>query len=118
MYVLQCGDPSGTGSGGPTYRFADENLPTDRRPAYPAGAVAMANSGQPGTNGSQFFIVYKDSELPPQYTAFGQVIEGLDIVKQVADAGTDGAFDPNPGGGHPKKQITITSLTMSAPAQS
>jgi peptidyl-prolyl cis-trans isomerase B (cyclophilin B) len=117
LYVLQCGDPSGTGSGGPAYRFADENLPTDRRPAYPAGAVAMANAG-PGSNGSQFFIIYKDSELPPNYTVLGKVTEGMDVVKQVADAGTDGAFDPSPGGGHPKKPVTITSLTMSAPAQS
>jgi peptidyl-prolyl cis-trans isomerase B (cyclophilin B) len=117
LYVLQCGDPSGTGSGGPAYRFADENLPTDRRPAYPAGAVAMANGG-PGTNGSQFFIIYKDSELSPDYTVVGQVTEGLDVVKQIADAGSDGAYDPNPGGGHPKKPVTITSLTMSAPLKS
>jgi peptidyl-prolyl cis-trans isomerase B (cyclophilin B) len=120
IFVLQCGDPSGSGGGGPSYRVADENLPTNRRPAYPEGSVAMANAG-PGTNGSQFFIIYKDSELPANYTLLGTVTEGLDIVKQVAAAGHDDAFKTNPdgsqgpGGGHPKKAVTITSLTMSAP---
>ena len=60
MYILQCGDPSGTGTGGPDYYVADENLPTDKSPAYPEGTVAMANSG-PNTNGSQFFLVYEDT---------------------------------------------------------
>jgi len=123
LFVLQCGDPSGTGSGGPSYRFADENLPTGRRPAYPEGTVGMANGG-PGTNGSQFFIIYKDTELSADYTVLGKVTEGLDVVKQVADAGSDDAFktnpdgSPGPGGGHPKKAVTITSLTMSGPSAS
>jgi peptidyl-prolyl cis-trans isomerase B (cyclophilin B) len=118
IYVLQCGDPSGTGSGGPSYQFADENLPTNKRPAYPQGTIAMANAGA-GTNGSQFFIVYKDIEnLPPNYTVLGKVTQGLDVVQKVADAGVTPADPSNPGDGAPKTKVTIESLTMSAPAQS
>ncbi len=118
FHVLQCGDPSGTGQGGPAYQFDDENLPTDQRPAYPAGSVAMANSG-PNTNGSQFFIVFGDTLLPASYTIFGHVTEGLDIAKQVGAAGDDGAFAQSggPGGGHPKKAITFKSVTV-GPVQS
>jgi peptidyl-prolyl cis-trans isomerase B (cyclophilin B) len=117
IYVLQCGDPSGTGAGGPSYEFADENLPTDKRPAYPAGTIAMANAGA-GTNGSQFFIVYKDiDQLPPNYTVWGKVTKGLDVVQKVADAGVTPADPSNPGDGKPKMAVTIQSLTMSAPAQ-
>ena len=95
LYVLQCGDPSASGSGGPGYQIADENLPADGQNDYPAGTVAMANAG-PGTSGSQFFIVYEDTTLPPAYSIWGKVTKGLDIVKQVAaqgttDGGTDGA---------------------------
>src|SRR5947209_6377383 len=75
IYVLQCGDPSGKGTGGPGYTFADENL---KGAKYPRGTVAMANSG-PGTNGSQFFLVYKDTQLDPNYTPFGTITKGLDI---------------------------------------
>jgi peptidyl-prolyl cis-trans isomerase B (cyclophilin B) len=116
-HVLQCGDPSGTGQGGPSYNFADENLPTDQRPTYVAGQVAMANTGTPGSNGSQFFIVFDDTDLPAQYTVFGKVTEGLDIAKQVAKAGDDNAFAKNPdgsqgaGGGHPKTKLTFTTVT-------
>ncbi|RLP83615.1 MULTISPECIES: peptidylprolyl isomerase [unclassified Micromonospora] len=121
--VLQCGDPSATGkgwretdgTGGPTYRLPEENLPTDKRPPYPEGVIAMANSGQPGSTGSQFFIVYGDSPLDPAYTVLGNITGGLDIVKDVAKAGDDGAFAPQPGGGHPKKEVIIKDLTMSAP---
>ncbi|MER7417487.1 peptidylprolyl isomerase [Micromonospora peucetia] len=121
--VLQCGDPSATGkgwretdgTGGPSYRFAEENLPTDKRPPYPEGVIAMANSGQPGSTGSQFFIVYGDSPLDPNYTVLGTITGGMDIVKQVAAAGDDKAFAQQAGGGHPKKEITIKKLTMSAP---
>jgi peptidyl-prolyl cis-trans isomerase B (cyclophilin B) len=117
IYVLQCGDPSGTGAGGPSYQFGDENLPTDKRPAYPAGTVAMANAGA-GTNGSQFFIVYKNiDQLPPNYTVWGKVTKGLDVVQKVADAGVTPADPSNPGDGKPKTAVTIQSLTMSAPAQ-
>jgi peptidyl-prolyl cis-trans isomerase B (cyclophilin B) len=113
--ALQCGDPAGTGAGGPTYRFADENLPVNRRPAYAAGSVAMANTGQPESNGSQFFFVFKDSDLQPQYTLIGKVIEGMDVLKKIADAGiAAGAQSPNEG--PPKLETVIQSLTVSAPA--
>jgi peptidyl-prolyl cis-trans isomerase B (cyclophilin B) len=117
IYVLQCGDPTATGRGGPTYRYAEENLPVDRRPAYPEGAVALAKTQQPGTSGSQFFIVYKDSDLPADYTVLGKITEGLDIVKKVAEAGI--TPDPNsqsPNDGAPKTEVKITSLTVAAPA--
>ncbi|WP_457033598.1 peptidylprolyl isomerase [Kitasatospora sp. P5_F3] len=81
IYVLQCGDPAGTGSGGPGYQFADENL---TGATYPAGTVAMANAG-PGTNGSQFFLVYKDTQLPPSYTPFGKITGGLDVLSRALD---------------------------------
>jgi peptidyl-prolyl cis-trans isomerase B (cyclophilin B) len=120
-YVLQCGDPSYTGSGGPGYTFADEYMPTSAGASagtsapstvtYPAGALAMANSGA-NTNGSQFFIVYRDSPFPPNYTVFGQITAGLDLVQQVGDAGDDGAFASDAGGGHPKKEVKIESLTV------
>ncbi|WP_433132204.1 peptidylprolyl isomerase [Micromonospora sp. CA-240977] len=121
--VLQCGDPSATGNGwrdtdgqgGPSYRMAEENLPTDKRPPYPEGVIAMANSGQPGSTGSQFFIVYGDSPLDPAYTVLGTVTGGLDIVKDVAKAGDDGAFAQQAGGGHPKKEVIIKDLAMSPP---
>jgi peptidyl-prolyl cis-trans isomerase B (cyclophilin B) len=119
--VLQCGDPSATGNGwrqtdgtgGPSYNMAEENLPTDKRPPYPEGVIAMANSAQPGSTGSQFFIVYGDSQLDPNYTVLGTVTGGLDLVKQVAAAGDDGAFAQQAGGGHPKKEIVINKLSMS-----
>jgi peptidyl-prolyl cis-trans isomerase B (cyclophilin B) len=112
MHVLQCGDPTGTGQGGPKYKFDNEYVPADLRPAYPAGVVAMANSGQPGTNGSQFFIVFGDTLLDPSYTIFGKVTQGLDVAQKVGAAGDDGAFEPNPGGGHPKTKLTFTTVTV------
>jgi peptidyl-prolyl cis-trans isomerase B (cyclophilin B) len=95
ILVLQCGDPTGTGTGSPGYTVPDENLPAEESDNYPAGTVAMANAG-PGTAGSQFFIVYGDTTLPPNYTIWGEVTSGLDIVERVAGAGvagggTDGA---------------------------
>ncbi|MFE7872396.1 peptidylprolyl isomerase [Micromonospora humida] len=119
--VLQCGDPSATGkgwrqtdgTGGPSYGMAEENLPTDKRPPYPEGVIAMANSGQPGSTGSQFFIVYGDSQLDPNYTVLGTITSGMDLVKQVGAAGDDKAYAQQAGGGHPKKEVTITKLTMS-----
>ncbi|MEU5965986.1 peptidylprolyl isomerase [Micromonospora parva] len=121
--VLQCGDPSATGNGwrdtdgqgGPSYRLPEENLPTDKRPPYPEGVIAMANSGQPGSTGSQFFIVYGDSPLDPAYTVLGTITGGLDLVKDVAKAGDDGAFAQQAGGGHPKKEVIIKDLAMSNP---
>ncbi|WP_433608530.1 peptidylprolyl isomerase [Dactylosporangium sp. CA-139114] len=123
IYVLQCGDPFGTGYGGPSYRYAEENLPTGKRPAYGEGVVAMANNGQPASTGSQFFIVYKDiAQLDANYTVVGKVTEGLDLVKKVAEAGvvpdpSAPAADPSagPSEGKPKTEVRIKSLTMSAP---
>jgi len=120
VYVLQCGDPFGTGYGGPSYRYAEENLPTGKRPAYGEGVVAMANNGNPASTGSQFFIVYKDiAQLDPNYTVIGRVTEGLDLVKKVADAGVvaEPSADPStpPSEGKPKTEVRIKSLTMSAP---
>jgi peptidyl-prolyl cis-trans isomerase B (cyclophilin B) len=96
LFVLQCGDPTASGSGGPGFTVPDENLPVNQVLNYPAGTVAMANSG-PGTSGSQFFIVYQDTTLPSSYTVWGTVTSGLDIVKDVAAAGTtDGSTDGAP----------------------
>ena len=105
IHVLQCGDPSGTGRGGPGYRFDDE-LTGDE--TYPAGTLAMANSGA-DTNGSQFFVVYRDTQLPPAYTVFGQVDDaGLAVVEEVAAAGSD---DSNaPGDGAPVEEVVIESV--------
>ncbi len=105
-FVLQCGDPTGTGKGGPGYTFADENLAGAK---YTPGTVAMANGG-PNTNGSQFFIVYKNSPLPPSYTPFGQVVRGLGIIQNVARAGSDNANGA--GDGHPKEKVVIESVTI------
>jgi peptidyl-prolyl cis-trans isomerase B (cyclophilin B) len=106
IYVLQCGDPSGTGSGGPGYQFQDENL---TGATYPAGTVAMANAGA-GTNGSQFFIVFKDSPLPANYTPWGKVTAGMDVVNKIAAAGED---DSNgQGDGKPKQTVTIKNVTI------
>ena len=105
IFVLQCGDPSGTGFGGPAYTVPDENLPKGSGNIYPAGSVAMANSG-PGTSGSQFFIVYEDdSKLGPNYTLWGKIIKGLDIVKAIAELGSDNSNGP--GDGRPSQPIAI-----------
>jgi peptidyl-prolyl cis-trans isomerase B (cyclophilin B) len=109
IFVLQCGDPTGTGSGGPGYQFSDENLAGAK---YPAGTVAMANSG-PNTNGSQFFLVYQNTPgLQPNYTPFGTIVSGLKIVQNVAKAGSDNAFASQGGGGHPKEKVVIKSVTI------
>jgi peptidyl-prolyl cis-trans isomerase B (cyclophilin B) len=105
-FVLQCGDPTGTGSGGPGYTFNNENLAGAR---YTEGTVAMANGGA-NTNGSQFFIVYKNSTLGPSYTPFGEVVKGLGIIQNVAKAGSDNANGS--GDGHPKEKVVIESVTI------
>ncbi|CAN5346932.1 hypothetical protein BH09ACT12_BH09ACT12_33800 [soil metagenome] len=94
IFVLQCGDPTATGSGGPGYSFADELSGSE---TYPAGTLAMANAG-PNTNGSQFFLVYDESQLPAAYTVFGEVdADGLEVLRGIADAGTaDGGGDGAP----------------------
>jgi peptidyl-prolyl cis-trans isomerase B (cyclophilin B) len=107
IYVLQCGDPTGTGSGGPGYKFANENTTGAK---YVQGTVAMANAGA-GTNGSQFFLVYRNSTtLPANYSLFGKIVSGLGIIQSVAKAGTDNANGP--GDGHPKEKVTIESVTF------
>jgi peptidyl-prolyl cis-trans isomerase B (cyclophilin B) len=117
IFVLQCGDPSATGRGGPAYRMAEENLPVGKRPAYPEGIVAMAKGQSPASSSSQFFIVYKDTDsLQPDYTVLGRVTEGLDIVKKVAEAGVTPSDPQNPNDGTPKTEVKIVSLTMSPPA--
>lgn len=117
IYVLQCGDPTGTGSGGPGFQFPNE-YPTDEAseeqlgaPAtYPRGSIAMANSG-PDTNGSQFFLNYKDSPLPPSYTYFGQIDEGgLEVLDAIAEAGVDGGASD----GQPAEQVVIETAKVGA----
>jgi peptidyl-prolyl cis-trans isomerase B (cyclophilin B) len=115
--VLQCGDPKGDGTGGPGYQFANE-YPTDQYPpddpklqdpvVYPRGTLAMANAG-PNTNGSQFFMVYRDSQLPPQYTVFGTIQgDGLATLDKIAKAGVSGGGDDGP----PASEVTIKSLLL------
>ena len=117
LAVLQCGDPTGQGTGGPGYQF-DNEYPTNQfqpdDPAlqepvvYPRGTLAMANAG-PGTNGSQFFLVYKDSHLPPNYTVFGTIDQtGLATLDKIAAAGTaDGSQD-----GKPKDDVQVKSIQL------
>ncbi len=107
FFVLQCGDPSGTGSGGPGYSFADE---TTGKESYTTGVVAMANAG-PDTNGSQFFLVWSDSTgLPPSYTIFGQMdTASRDVVAQMAGEGEDGSNGA--GDGKPNNPSEITKVT-------
>lgn len=118
LYLLQCGDPNATaksklscssstlGSGGPGYQFADENL---TGATYPAGTVAMANGGA-NTNGSQFFLVFKNTTLPASYPPFGKITSGLDILQNVAKAGTSCTIQA--GGGVPKEKVIINSVTV------
>jgi peptidyl-prolyl cis-trans isomerase B (cyclophilin B) len=107
LSVLQCGDPTGTGAGGPGYSFDDE---LTNEETYPAGTLAMANAG-PDTNGSQFFMVYEDSELPALYTVFGSIgAEGLAVLEEVAAAGSNGANGP--GDGQPNTPVDISSVTV------
>ena len=118
IFVLQCGDPLATGLGSPTgwKGYKDENLPADRDKNYPAGTVAMANSG-PGTNGSQFFLVYKDTKLPPNYTIWGTITTGLDLLIKLYEVG---AYEINSSDGkayyasdgHPIQNIEIRSITL------
>jgi cyclophilin family peptidyl-prolyl cis-trans isomerase len=121
LFVLQCGDPTGTGLGGPGYTIPDEN-PTDLAAApggqgsvYPRGTVAMANTGQPHSGGSQFFLVYQDSHLPPNYAAFGQVSNsGLLVLDTIAKKGiTPDPANPQSSAndGKPKTPVTITKAT-------
>lgn len=109
IYVLQCGDPTGSGSGNPGYGYGIENAPETG--AYPPGTLAMARTQDPESNGGQFFIVYADTQLPVEgggYSIFGQVTDGLEIVEALAAEGTDG------GGadGAPAQPVSILSVSV------
>ncbi|MFZ9353278.1 MAG: peptidylprolyl isomerase [Candidatus Nanopelagicales bacterium] len=107
IFVLQCGDPTGTGTGGPDFNIPDENLPQPIENNYPAGTVAMANAG-PGTSGSQFFLVYQDTTLGPNYSIWGKITKGLQIVQSVASQGVNGGGSD----GAPAQSVTIESVAV------
>lgn len=116
LYILQCGDPSGTGEGGPGYTIPNEGIAAKTYPegtvaTYPAGTVAMANSGVSHSGASQFFIVYKNSELAPTYTPFGTVTSGLAVIRKVAAGGAPNTTAA--GGGPPKIPVNISTVKMS-----
>ncbi|MFI8896063.1 peptidylprolyl isomerase [Streptomyces paradoxus] len=120
IYVLQCGDPKGTGMGGPGYTIPDENLKDKslKGGTYPAGTVAMANQYNAQTKqgrnsgGSQFFLVYQDSQLPPDYTPFGTVSEaGMKVLQKIAKAGAQ-APDPQTGNTAPNATVVINKATI------
>jgi peptidyl-prolyl cis-trans isomerase B (cyclophilin B) len=129
--ILQCGNPSTTGDGGPSYLYGTENLPTGKRPTYIAGDIAIANSSAENTNGSQFFIVLKDaadgaadgsgtatSVLAASYTVVGHITAGLDVAQKIGDGGVAAGSAPSADGsveGKPKLPLTITTLTVTAP---
>lgn len=102
-FMIQGGDPTGTGMGGPGYTFADEPFSGE----YKRGTVAMANAG-PDTNGSQFFIMHADYALPPNYVIFGQVTDGLDVVDKIATAPTQ----PGGEGSTPASPVSITGVDV------
>lgn len=128
--VLQCGDPSGTGSGGPSYSYVAEPAsvaslapaPDGQSAIYPKGSIAMAQGGQPPTIGSQFFICFIDTQLPPQYTLVGTITSGLEVIEAVGAGGNDGSFEtgpdgsPGPGGGAPLLPTTLTTVTVAPSA--
>ena len=110
IYVLQCGDPTGTGQGGPGYTFGIENAPKDG--TYATGVLAMARTQDPNSNGGQFFITYKETQLPTDgggYTIFGKVTKGLDIVDKIA---ANKALPPSPTDGTPVSPISILSVSV------
>ncbi|MEU6659417.1 peptidylprolyl isomerase [Streptomyces sp. NPDC046821] len=117
IYVLQCGDPKGTGAGGPGYTIPDENLKDKslKGNVYPAGTVAMANQYNAqakkgrNTGGSQFFLVYQDSQLPPDYTPFGTISDsGMKVLKKIAAAGESSGQ----GDGAPNADVVINKATV------
>ncbi|MGW1377197.1 peptidylprolyl isomerase [Streptomyces sp. NPDC002446] len=118
IHVLQCGDPTATGKGSPGYTIPDENLkdPRLKGGVYPAGTVAMANTydGQNektrNSGGSQFFLVYQDSELPPNYTPFGTITGGMDVLRKIADAGS--TPDPQTENTAPNATVVIDRATV------
>ena len=108
---LQCGDPTGSGAGqAPGYKLAEENT---KGAQYKRGTLAMANTGQPNSTGSQFFLMAKDTTvLQPSYTVAGQITKGLDVLDKIIAVGTDGAFEPSPGGGHPKQAVYLEDVVV------
>lgn len=107
IFVLQCGDPTGTGTGGPGYQFDEENL---EGATYPRGTVAMAKTAAPGTSGSQFFLVFQDTPLPPEYTPFARITGGLEVLDTVAAAG---AAPPDANGTTaPNLPVQISSVEV------
>jgi peptidyl-prolyl cis-trans isomerase B (cyclophilin B) len=127
-YVIQCGDPSGTGKGGPTYTYTPENLPTDSRPTYTTGMVGVGTPPNAANNGSQFFIVYKNTEddpsqtstpasiLPAQFTVLGTVTTGMDLVQKVAAGGLTPTAVNDPYTGKLKTPLSIKTLTVNGAA--
>lgn len=115
LFVLQCGDPTGTGTGGPGYSFGPiENAPIATAAGtaiYETGVLAMANSGSPYSNGSQFFIVYGETKLLPDYTVFGRVTGGLDGLKPIIDAGVEPG-SANPGDGKPAVETKLGDIVL------
>ncbi|MDK3258440.1 peptidylprolyl isomerase [Blastococcus capsensis] len=106
--VLQCGDPTGTGSGGPTYKYAEEVTPDT---TYPRGTIAMAKTAAPNSTGGQFFLTFVDTQLPPEYTVVGTVDEaGLAVLDEVAAGGVQGA--EGPGDGAPNIPVTIEDMAV------
>ncbi|WP_433787935.1 peptidylprolyl isomerase [Actinomycetospora sp. CA-101289] len=123
LQVLQCGDPTGSGAGGPGYQYAEE--PPQGLAPYPGaegqastysrGLVAMAKSSQPGSTGSQFFLVYGDSALPPEYSVIGRIgTEGLTVLDRIGAGGDDGSNQA--GGGAPRIPVQIQRAVVAAPA--
>lgn len=111
LKILQCGDPSGTGTGGPGYTFADELKGTEK---YTTGVVAMGNSGA-DSNGSQFFFVWGDSALDPSYTVLGKVTAGMDVIQAIAKQGVaDGSQDGKPKGDATIKTVTVPADSVTA----
>jgi peptidyl-prolyl cis-trans isomerase B (cyclophilin B) len=121
LYVLQCGDPTISAKGGPVFNrkpwtgIPDENLPVGEKITYPAGTIAMANSGK-NTNGSQFFFVYEDSELKPYYTVWGHITSGLETLRAIAAIGAvkqgkDGKYYYN-GDGFPIQAVEIRRVIV------
>ena len=120
--ILQCGDPTATSQGGPTYKMAEENLPTGQNPAYLRGQVAMAKTQQPSTTGSQFFLIDQDiplsdgqstGGLTADYTVLGTITKGLDVLDKVIKAGAVGPDGKAAGDGKPKLEVKIKSATVS-----
>lgn len=106
IFVLQCGDPSASGMGGPGYTIPDE---LSGEETYPAGTLAMAKTPMPDSGGSQFFIVYEDTQLPPEYTVFGSIDDdGLTVTQDIAAQGTESG-EPD---GAPKETVEITGVTV------